>query len=639
MPRSHAGRAMEVDAEVGRQAGVSTSATSMTSYLRRRNRADDSRKRQEAERIRGGLLNKRGYVRGDYVHARGSVFGDAVRRALAVNSWVAVLLFCACYMISYLIFGLFWWTIDLWSSECVSLLDTFEEALLYSIETQTTIGYGSKHVQGECGVGIFLLFTQSTLGFIMDTVLFGLLFAKLTKPSRSVIMLRVSHDVCVCQRDGVLKLQIRVGDMRRRGGLTKVETRLIMVSRHMTEEGEYIPYYPQKLELEEEAMAHAPLLFLPWTLTHVIDQSSPLYGLTRRDLEAKGTELVFVMGAELQDLALGLEFRTSFLPKEIFYGHRFVNCVKRRTDGSSEVDWTVFDTHLPFFADGPEVMLEDLVESEEGSACRSSTDGGSSLVSNDANAGEGGSSLLSSSPNRFSGGLGMQFLAIQRQKSSSSGTSEEDIPVRAMSDEPAAREAAEATRKAAKSFPRELSLLPPSLPSPPTANAVATPLASDSGGDTLEQELEDEITTTNTDTAAADATKTEVGKTLVVRSASKHRGNRPNNTLVSRGPSMGSAVSSSSFYVPSLLDDDLGSIGSSSSTSCAISARGAISTSTSNVDVSAKEKDRETTTLEERRNRNKGDVRLQDLARTPMRSKPANSNNQYSHSPVSHATV
>lgn len=177
---------------------------------------------------------------------------------------------------SYLLFGLLWWSIDAWDPECVSLLNTFNEALLFSIETQTTIGYGSKHVQGDCSVGIALLMTQSITGLLIDVIVFGLLYSKVTKPARRVIMLRVSHDALIGERDGERQLMIRVGDMRKRGGLTAVEAKLFMVFEHTTTEGEYIPFHAAKLEVDEDSVSNEPMLAIPWTVAHKIDEDSPL---------------------------------------------------------------------------------------------------------------------------------------------------------------------------------------------------------------------------------------------------------------------------------------------------------------------------------------------------------------------------
>lgn len=55
------------------------------------------------------------------------------------------------------------------------------------------------------------------------------------------------------------------------------------------------------------------------------------FGKTRQDLEAIKAEIVFVMHAEVQDLAASLEFRTSYLPQEIFFNHRSGSSLGRCT--------------------------------------------------------------------------------------------------------------------------------------------------------------------------------------------------------------------------------------------------------------------------------------------------------------------
>ena len=43
----------------------------------------------------------------------------------------------------------------------------FTSALLFSVETMTTIGYGSRAVTEECPVVIFIVFVQSMLGIVI----------------------------------------------------------------------------------------------------------------------------------------------------------------------------------------------------------------------------------------------------------------------------------------------------------------------------------------------------------------------------------------------------------------------------------------------------------------------------------------
>ena len=48
---------------------------------------------------------------------------------------------------------------------CVKEVHNFLSALLFSIETQHTIGYGSRYITTECLGGVLVLTLQSSLGY------------------------------------------------------------------------------------------------------------------------------------------------------------------------------------------------------------------------------------------------------------------------------------------------------------------------------------------------------------------------------------------------------------------------------------------------------------------------------------------
>ena len=86
--------------------------------------------------------------------------------------------FVLAFILSWLIFALLWWLIAFSHGDfdvkqtgqraCVEEVQDFTTALLFSIETQQTIGYGSRHTNSHCSEAILVMMFQSCFGVIIQ---------------------------------------------------------------------------------------------------------------------------------------------------------------------------------------------------------------------------------------------------------------------------------------------------------------------------------------------------------------------------------------------------------------------------------------------------------------------------------------
>jgi potassium inwardly-rectifying channel subfamily J, other len=65
---------------------------------------------------------------------------------------------------------------------CINKIRDFSSAYLYSLETQHTIGYGYRFANTECPHVIIVLCLQCLTGVALQSILVGVLFAKLSRP-------------------------------------------------------------------------------------------------------------------------------------------------------------------------------------------------------------------------------------------------------------------------------------------------------------------------------------------------------------------------------------------------------------------------------------------------------------------------
>jgi len=72
-----------------------------------------------------------------------------------------------------------------------------------------------------------------------------------------------------------------------------------------------------------------PLLALPWTVTHAINEFSPLYALTLEDMANENGEIIAVLDGIDEISSQNYQSRWSYIYNEILPHREFLPCVKR----------------------------------------------------------------------------------------------------------------------------------------------------------------------------------------------------------------------------------------------------------------------------------------------------------------------
>lgn len=132
---------------------------------------------------------------------------------------------------------------------CVTGIHNFAAAFLFSVETQHTTGYGFYKLGDECPEAIVLMCFQSIIGVILEGVLVGLVFVRMTRAKRRSATLVFSRKAVICERDGKLTLMFRLGDLRTKTHLLQTTIRAQVIRRKATYEGEIIHYHQEELEV------------------------------------------------------------------------------------------------------------------------------------------------------------------------------------------------------------------------------------------------------------------------------------------------------------------------------------------------------------------------------------------------------
>ncbi|XP_035714521.1 G protein-activated inward rectifier potassium channel 3 isoform X2 [Folsomia candida] len=287
------------------------------------------------------------------------------------------LIFTMSFLLSWTFFAIIYWSISLshgdlevenlpqnqetsgWSP-CIANFWGFTSSFLYSLETQSTIGYGFRYTTTECPDAIFVMCVQTILGVIIQAVMVGVVFSKISRPKKRTQTLMFSKYAVICQRDGSLCLMLRVGDMRK-SHIICASVRAQLIKRRSTMEGEVLPFYQHELKVGVDSDQQAIFFIWPMVVVHQIDKDSPLYTISAADLAREKFEIVVILEGVIESTGATTQARTSYLPSEILWGHRFEPLVSFKKElGEYSVDYSLFNSF--YEVDTPLCSGEELDE-------------------------------------------------------------------------------------------------------------------------------------------------------------------------------------------------------------------------------------------------------------------------------------
>ncbi|KAK7088174.1 ATP-sensitive inward rectifier potassium channel 11-like [Littorina saxatilis] len=247
--------------------------------------------------------------------------------------WVMLVLFGAIFM-CYLVFAVLYWLVCYMSGQfshlnepgfkpCIENLDTFSEAFLFSMETQSTIGFGALHPNAECPGVTPLVYFQITIGFMLETFVLGFLYVKIARPKHRRHTLVFSRNACLCLENGHLNFQIRVGDMRRTH-LVDCTVHGVLVKRRVMAEKHVYPLFQHRINFEAHGMGNKVYLICPLVLSHRITPDSPLYNLSPKDVLKEKFDILIFLEGTIESTGELCQARTGYASRDIIWGHRFV---------------------------------------------------------------------------------------------------------------------------------------------------------------------------------------------------------------------------------------------------------------------------------------------------------------------------
>ncbi len=293
------------------------------------------------------------------IETRGLATGfwtDLYHRSLTVYWPVFFASAAAIFIMLNAVFALLYWLGDSPIANVSPDLPLPMSFFYFSIETLATVGYGDMHPQTNYGHLIATVEIFTGMSFL--AVMTGLIFARFSRPRARFLF--AEHPVVTVQQ-GRPTLMIRIANARN-NTISQATARLWLFRLENMNEGHQLRrYYELKLDRREH-----PMFSLSWTLFHVIDETSALYGLTPDDIAATEAALALNVSGVDDNSAQQLYARKIYAGRDIRWKHRYRDITSLSAEGRLVLDYSLFHEVAPEPDRATnQGILEDEVVSEE----------------------------------------------------------------------------------------------------------------------------------------------------------------------------------------------------------------------------------------------------------------------------------
>ncbi len=205
-------------------------------------------------------------------------------------------------------------------------LELFGEVFFFSAQTFTTVGYGRINPMGFAAS--FTASMEALTGLMTFAIATGIMWGRFSRPKAYI---RYSKNAIVAPFKDGIALMFRMVPFTK-NYLVNVEVK-VTLAMQVTEDGQLKNrFFNMPLDI-----AKANTMTANWTLVHIINEESPMYGFTKEDLSnARAEMLVFVQGFD-ESFSNTVISRTSYTYEEFVFGAKFLPMYHPSEDGMKTV--------------------------------------------------------------------------------------------------------------------------------------------------------------------------------------------------------------------------------------------------------------------------------------------------------------
>ena len=201
----------------------------------------------------------------------------------------------------------------------------FMEAFFFSTQTFSTVGFGRLSPGNNITSSIAAI--ESLIGLLGFALATGLLYGRFSRPVAKIIF---SKHAIIAPFKGATAFQFRIANRLRNSQLTDMNCRL-SVAKLELENGTYIRRF-RAMELELKNIVFFPMT---WTINHPIDEDSPLFGMTAKDIKDADVEFLISLNGFDDTFSQTVNVRHSYTHQELVCGVKWVSVFSTNARGQT----------------------------------------------------------------------------------------------------------------------------------------------------------------------------------------------------------------------------------------------------------------------------------------------------------------
>ncbi len=248
---------------------------------------------------------------------------------LSMSKWKFLLFIIVIFVLINLLFACLYLLIGiehLGGMVAANDLEKFGEAFFFSAQTFTTVGYGRINPIGFSAS--FTASMEALTGLMSFALMTGLLYGRFARPRAYI---RYSKNALfVPFRDGVA-LMFRMVPYTK-NYLLNVEVKVTLAVKIFEDGQMKNKFFNMPLDISK-----ATTMTANWTIVHIINEESPLFGFSKEDIaNAEAEMLVFVQGFD-ESFSNMVVSRASYFFTEFVYGAKFAPMYHPNEDKTSTI--------------------------------------------------------------------------------------------------------------------------------------------------------------------------------------------------------------------------------------------------------------------------------------------------------------
>ncbi len=207
-------------------------------------------------------------------------------------------------------------------------IDKFLEAFFFSTQTISTVGFG-RLSPGSHSVSL-IASIESLVGLLGFALATGLLYGRFSRPKTNIIF---SKKAIIAPFKDSLAFQFRIANRMRNSQINDIEARVTLAKLEIENGVPVRRFRPMELEIKK-------IIFFPmtWTINHPIDENSPLYGMTSKDLVEVDAEFMILLNGFDDTFSQTVSTRFSYTHEEVIYGAKFSSVFGQNEKGEITQD-------------------------------------------------------------------------------------------------------------------------------------------------------------------------------------------------------------------------------------------------------------------------------------------------------------